>query len=357
MIDLAKPKVIVVTPFAPFCIGGVERMAGEICKRLTDTFEVDIYCTGRNDDISYWEDILVRQFKGYSFAYSSSLYKALRKIDNYSLIHVHNYSTLIPLAGMLADKKPIVINTHFHKKPSSLLNTFLRKFYDPMIGRQILKQSNLIICNSFAEKKELQEKFPENQDNIEVIYNGVSIKEFTQLEPFKENKKVILCVSRLERYKNVQLVIKALVHLSNDFRLVIVGTGSYESNLKKLVNVLQLENRVLFTGKISDIDVRRWYRTAVVFVHLSEIESFGMTCIEALAAGTPVIANNDGGGLKETIDLFPDDILSVNVKESIPEDIAQTIKRAIHIKITGNVQLFDWDTIAQQFKNIYYSLM
>lgn len=333
-------------------------MAGEIAKRLKNAFDITFYCTSNSSDEvgkHTWEGIPVRVFKSYSFAYELSLplYRALKGEKEVCLVHAHNYSTLIPLTAVLARSDiPIIINSHFHQKASTRINSLLRRMYDPWLGAYALHRAKLVVFNSNAEKEALLSRFP-NLQWVRVIYNGVDLDRTRLAEPYPTTTKCVLCVSHLLRYKNVHLVIYALEYLPKEYSVVVIGTGSEMRALQALVAKLGLQSRVSFLGNVPDKEVYRWYRTATVFVHLSQIESFGMTCIEALAAGTPVVANDDGAGLKETIELFHPYICAVDVTVDSPQQIANAIENASYIKVEASLRDFDWDEIANQFSAVY----
>jgi glycosyltransferase involved in cell wall biosynthesis len=76
-----------------------------------------------------------------------------------------------------------------------------------------------------------------------------------------------------------------------------------------------------------------------------------MTCIEALAAGTPVVANDDGYGLLETIRLFPDFIKSCRVSTDDPAKIARLVEEAADEKpVSADLSKFTWDYLAGQLE-------
>jgi len=334
-------------------------MVAELAKRLKNTFSLKVYCTSDSSDQlgdHTWEGILVKVFQTYSFAYQLSLplYRSIRGEKEVCLIHAHNYSTLIPLTVTLAQNDiPVIINPHFHRRAETKFNSLLRQVYDLWPGAYPLRRARLVVCNSNAERQSLLRKFPDLQ-GVQVIYNGVDLDRIRLAEPYTAtSSKVILCVSRLVRYKNVHLILHALKYLPQEYKMVVIGTGSEMESLQALVAKLGLQGRVDFLGNVPDGELHRWYRTATVFAHLSEIESFGMTCIEALAAGTPVVANDDRAGLKETIELFHPYICAVDATRSSPQQIANVIEEAGHIKVDASLHGFDWDEIANQFRVLY----
>ncbi|MEK7111145.1 MAG: glycosyltransferase [Patescibacteria group bacterium] len=96
------------------------------------------------------------------------------------------------------------------------------------------------------------------------------------------NKEYFLVVSRLVPYKRIDLAIEACNKLK--LPLVVVGTGSEEKNLKKLAGPT-----IRFTGYLTDRELIEYYRNAKAFIMPQE-EDFGLTAVEALSLGIPVIS-------------------------------------------------------------------
>lgn len=111
------------------------------------------------------------------------------------------------------------------------------------------------------------------------------------------DKRVVLYVGRLSRLKGVHLIADAFTAAARDhedLQLAIVGNGEEEGSLRAQVAHRGLSDRVVFAGKILHDELPRWYNAADVFVAASERESVGLTVLEALACGTPVVATRVG---------------------------------------------------------------
>ena len=279
----------------------------------------------------------------------------LRKSE-FDLIHAHCFSTFIPLAAYLARKK-FVLNPHFH--PQAVANTSLiipRRFYVRVFGCQVHRHAKLVVCNSNTEKNLISGKFRIPSDKIKMIYNGVDVEKIRSVKPFDTDERIILCVSQLYEYKNLQKAIQVLKYLPKEFRLYVIGKGPYLSELEFLTKRFGLSDRVKFLGYLPDKEVYKWLRTCSVFAHFSKSETFGMTCIEALAAGTPVVVNNDHFGLQETASLFPE-IYSVDVAKVSNKQLANVIQNISESRVNVDLSDFDWDNIAVKFKHAYMSAL
>lgn len=127
-------------------------------------------------------------------------------------------------------------------------------------------------------------------------YQNASAGNFLR-EKYQGFHLIMLAVSRLEKEKNLELAIKLVADAGNlnpndPVALVIVGSGSEESGLKKLARKLGVENQVFFEGWIDDL--RPYYTSADLLLVTSKYEGYGMIFAEATAAGCPVLAADVG---------------------------------------------------------------
>lgn len=135
----------------------------------------------------------------------------------------------------------------------------------------------------------------------------------------------LLLVSALEPYKRVELAIDAACIAKRP--LTIVGSGSHEGALRRHARRTQvrhgLTSHIAFAGVLSDEALRDEYRRAGAFL-FPQIEDFGITAVEAQAAGCPVVARRAGGALDSVVE----DQTGAFFDEPRPQAIAQAIDRA-----------------------------
>lgn len=114
-------------------------------------------------------------------------------------------------------------------------------------------------------------------------------------EKYPQFNFIILMASRLTSEKNIPLALRAFKQVANTYSkigLVIVGTGPEKFKLEKLTRDLNLGNNVVFEGWQSDL--ASYYKTAHLFLVTSNFEGYGLTIVEAVAAGCPVISTDVG---------------------------------------------------------------
>jgi glycosyltransferase involved in cell wall biosynthesis len=107
-------------------------------------------------------------------------------------------------------------------------------------------------------------------------------------------------VGRLVQEKGVQVAIQALAFMRQRAHLVVAGKGPMEGELRQLAEAWGLENRVLFTGRVSEAEKDAWLQHATAGLVPSLYEPFGIVALEVMAAGVPVVVG-DTGGLAEIV--------------------------------------------------------
>ncbi len=139
---------------------------------------------------------------------------------------------------------------------------------------------------------------------------------------------MLLSLSRVSYEKNIQATLKGLPEIlaeNPSVKLVVAGDGPYLSNLKSLSQELGIEESVIFTGMVSHDQVVLYYKACDFFISASTSETQGLTYIESLASGTPIIAQKNAY-LDDVIDckmfgtLYSDEAdLAVAVLDAIAE--------------------------------------
>ncbi|MEW6455366.1 MAG: glycosyltransferase family 1 protein [Acidobacteriota bacterium] len=157
------------------------------------------------------------------------------------------------------------------------------------------KKSRLIITVSENSKKDILRHFPEARDKISVIYNGIDNRFFKDLQIQVREKEglYILYTGNIKKHKNLETLIKAYSKLEKSFphKLMIVGGNPYRE-LVKIVDELNLNEKVIFKGYVSESELISLYEQASLFIFPSLYEGFGIPPLEAMAMGIPVLSSN-----------------------------------------------------------------
>lgn len=236
----------------------------------------------------------------------NSILKLRKYLKWTDVAHAHLFPTNYFMA--LANKginKPIFYTEHStHNKRRN--HKFLRPL-ETFIYRQFTK----IICISEATKNNLnvwlQDK--KTSQNIIVIENGVALDRFEKAETknpvdiYGKEGWPIIMISRFDSAKDQATLVKSLPYISGAGKafVVLVGDGPTKTNIEKLAQDLGVAGKVIFLGFRNDIP--QLIKASKIGVQSSNWEGFGLTAVEMMAGGLPVIAS-DVEGLKEVVEPY-----------------------------------------------------
>lgn len=356
-------RIAYVSPrYAPF-VGGVETHVAQLAQRAaTEGHHVEVLtqeADRRLPALQVLQGVTVRRFavplpsQNYAFAPGLWAYLA-RTRRQYDVVHAHSYHALPSLGAAVAGCRPLVFTPHYHGTGHSPLRRLLHMPYR-LAGASIFRRASRVICVSHAEAALVRQHFPQTALRVAVIPNGVDVAALREAQPYHEAGTTILSVGRLEEYKNVHLTIAALAHLDDTFVLRVAGDGPARPGLEELVARLGLQGRVRFLGRVSDMELRRWFRSAGVYISMSSHEAFGITLYEALAAGSRVVAADipayrEVGAGQEGVTLVPLDLT--------PQGLAQAIL-CVAAREQGCAPASDvpsWDAVARQTLRMYQTV-
>ncbi|MDD3531725.1 MAG: glycosyltransferase [Candidatus Shapirobacteria bacterium] len=193
-----------------------------------------------------------------------------------------------------------------------IVNHFLRQF-DYRSAQQI----NYWLVNSGNVARRV-EKFYRVQSKI--IYPPVAVDRLIKASQKAKKEAYFLIVSRLVGAKGLEEAVAAAKNLGFCLK-IIGGTAGYETLKKRLEKIGQ--GRVEFLGRVSDEELASYYAESRGFLALARDEDFGITVVEAQAAGTPVIAFN-GGGFRESV---KDGKTGILINDTDVDTISQAIER------------------------------
>lgn len=178
-------------------------------------------------------------------------------------------------------------------------------FFIPLLEKRCIESADKIISVSDFTKNQIINTYKINSNKINVIYNGIDLNgyNFSQ-EEINETKKqlnldgesIILFVGRInDPRKGLTFLLHCFkqVLISFNVKLVVIGKGD-QTEARNLSESLEISNNVLFTGFVSETDLKKYYSLCDIYVCPSKLEGFGLTIIEAMAAGKPIVATKVG---------------------------------------------------------------
>ena len=248
---------------------------------------------------------------GYKSLYTPLLiFKIIPYLKKYDVVHVHLFPSLywVALAKMISFSKTKLIFTE-HSTSNNRMKSKFYAVFDKIIYKAYSKIITISQEVDLQAKKHLGFKF----SKFELIHNGVNLKNITNAKAYSKTDffqdaeaKIVLQVSNFREPKDQQTLIKSMVLLPENVKLLLVGHGVTLEKCEELAKELKIENRVKFLGLRRD--VLRLLKTADVIVLSSKYEGLSLSSIEGMGSGKPFIASQVPG-LTEVVEnaglLFP----------------------------------------------------
>lgn len=319
-----------------------------------------------------FKKILV-DIRPYSLA-EQILFPQIIKKSNIDLMHFYHWN--VPLIYA----KPYIVTIHDLildatpelRKKSTTLNPLL--FAIKLAGYKLntritLKKALKIITLSHNSEKDIVHYYGISREKIKIIPNGVTnlsqqqmsrvLDDKTLLSRYNISKPFLLYVGAAYPHKNIERAISAFQQVANqkDIQFVCVGENDFFfQRLKYQVFLMGMNNRVIFPGFVPDNDLVDLYTLASAFVFPSLYEGFGLTPLESMALGTPVISSN-ASCLPEILEdsaLFfnPNDIESI--KNAMLEIMSNnTMRQHLINKGYQQIKKYTWDNSAKKLLATY----
>ena len=343
-------KIVQVTTRYPPHRGGVETHVKETSERLVDRgHEVTVLTADASGELESTErrnGVLIRRHRGIApngaFHVAPGIVRTLQRLDA-DVIHAHNYHSL-PLffAALTLGEARFVVTPHYHAASANSVRHWLLSVYRPF-GGWALGQADAVIAVSEWERDQLRRDFGIDATTIP---NGLEVDRFRNAKPERRDRPYLLCVGRLEEYKGVQHVIRALPELEG-YDLLVAGTGPYENELVRIAREENVTDRVVFLGFVDDTRLPGLYTGAEVFLALSEFEAYGMTVAEALVAGTPCVTFR-----RRALGEWTDRPDVVGIGSARPDEIAEAVAAA-RTREAPCQQVAAWDEIIEDILGVY----
>jgi glycosyltransferase involved in cell wall biosynthesis len=282
-------------------------------------------------------------------------------IDKINVFHGPNH--YIPLKGKIATVLTIHDLAYYYMEVHGEgMDKILKNWTN-----QNLQAADLVVAISDSTASDCVKEGVDKK-KVKVVYQGFESKHQIIAKKIKDNhspisitRPYILFIGTIQPRKNVLYILEGFARIADDVphTLVLAGApGESSQSVKDKIEQLNLHNRVILTGYISDNERHFLYENADIFLYPSKYEGFGLVLLEAMSYGLPVITANNSS-MPET---------AGNAAILVDEHDASTLAKAImdlindtHLKQRlvnlgyQRIKEFKWETCAQNMLEIYKS--
>lgn len=391
--------------FPPYVYGGAGVHVEYLAKELSELMQVEVRAFGDQDKTANKLSVKGYPFEDGFFKDSDSKLKSIFKtlstglhmnadIIDADIVHCHTwYSHFAGIMTKLCYGVPMVLTTHSLEPLRPWKREQLGRGYDASswIEKTAIEMADCLIAVSEETKQDILTHFNVDEDKIEVVYNGIDLKEYAVVKEtnvleaygIDKNKPYVLFVGRITRQKGIVHLVNAIKYIDANTQIVLcAGAPDTEEVAKEMEDAVaeasKTRDNIFWIDKMLDKkDVIQLYSHADVFCCPSIYEPFGIINIEAMACETAVVASAVGG-IKEVV-VEGETGLLVNLEQQnvapfepvnpdqFSRDLAEGVNKVIadkelRDKMAKNgrqrvEEFFDWKAIAKQTKKIYQSLI
>lgn len=315
------------------------------------------------DDSGNYGSTLFEEVRRYSV-----LAKAIAKSEHPDIVHAHDWLSFG--AGITAKKvsgRALVAHVHATEVDRTAGNPN-RYIYEK--EREGVDFADRVITVSDFTKRVLVNDYGTPERKIDVVHNGIEASNYSTESHVPEGiqklkkmgYKVVLFVGRITIMKGADYLIQAakrVLEYDKKVIFVIVGSGDMEGQVMRQAAELGISNKVLFPGFLRGQELSDIYRSADLFVMPSVAEPFGLTSLESLIHGTPVLISKQSGVSEVLKNALKTDFWDV---EDMADKILSVVKYgSLHDELVNNgkrdAYSCNWTAAADKCVSIYNSLI
>jgi len=227
--------------------------------------------------------------------------------------------------------------------------------------KKVAPQLNRIVCPSNQSKADVIEELKVNEENVDVVLNGIDLDSFNRDERVeKKPYRIITTASADVPLKGLKFLIEAMTEIIEEIpeaHLMVLGRAKKEGDIAKQISRLNLEEKISFRSGLSQSEVVSLYTSSHICVIPSLYEGFGFGAGEAMACGLPLISTQSGG-LKEVIG---QDAVIIEARSSkaivkAVKDLFSNKEKQLALSRAGRKRMeneFNWMKAAEAYEEIY----
>lgn len=372
--------------FPPYFKGGLSTYIYEVSKRLWSRGnEIDVlvikgnntaYNQENNLPISNEINVIIEDFYAkdiskfnngiFNISEINKEFNVLEKISNIpNIVHIHDwYGVLWASVIKYTYNIPIIMTSHLPLRSGFTYTGHSIEKKEKMLFEGLgFRIADIVIAPSNFIANLLVNEYNVPNEKIIVIPNGVDTQYFSPGKKKNENEKIILSVSRITEQKGIEYLLELTQYVINkmpNVKFIVVGDGPLLNDLKNTSNSMALSNNLEFLGFITRDRLKEHYRLSDIFITTSIYEPFGLTILEAMASGIPVVAFSVGG-IKELVRNDKDGILIPPSRVDLMGDglIQLLLNSKLKLEYGKNARkralMFKWEKIIPDLENNYKS--
>jgi glycosyltransferase involved in cell wall biosynthesis len=343
--------------------GGTAVHTHEVGRRLVASGHlVTVLTTDRRGDLPPAEEIdgvAVRRVRAWpgstDWYFAPRIYSAVRRAS-VDVVHCQGYHTLVAPLAMLAAQRarlPYVLTFHSGGHSSPLRNRLRPLQWRAL--RPLFARAERLIGVSGFEADLVRTSLDLPCDLFTVVPNGADLFDVATNGEVAQDPNLLVSMGRLERYKGHHRVLEALPAVlakRSEARLLVLGSGPYEDELRAIARRLRIDERVSFRAipASARAEMARVLESAGVVIAMSEYESQGIGVLEALHLGRPVVLA-DATGLHELVEKG----LACGVgADADPSELADAILRQLEdARAPQVIDLPTWEDCCNRLLEIY----
>lgn len=346
-------KLALVGPYHP-TVGGVQMYMTYLARELASMGEDVVVISYKGSRSKWGERVLevpnlgLKGLRGLSFALSSSLTLRRERPD----LAICHYAATSGIAGFVSRTFGVKYIVTFHGSDLKFSK----------LSRIAASRASAIVAVSSWVNEELRRMGLEADS---IIPGGIDIELFSSLPPKEELKRelgfegnLVLSVGSLTHAKGFDMVPKVakLVNERVDATFLIIGSGPEEKVLKEISSKLGVKDKVLLLGSKRYEETVKYYGAADLLLHPARYEGYGLTALESLAAGAPVVAS-DTGGLRDAVLDGVDGFLLPRDEAAIAEKVVQllmdeSLRSEMGSKGRERALKRTWRVVAEEYKEL-----
>ncbi len=391
--------------FPPYVYGGAGVHVEYLAEELSRLMDVDVRCFGDQDLRAGSLSVKGFPYDNPAFDGSNDKLKAVFKtlstcihmnadeVDA-DVVHCHTwYAQFAGIVAKLCYGIPLVITTHSLEPLRPWKREQLGRGYEASswVEKTAIEMADAVIAVSEETKVDVLKYFDVDPEKVQVIYNGINLKEYVKTEStgtleeygIDRSKPFVLFVGRITRQKGIIHLVNAIKYLDPDTQVVLCAGAPDTPDIAKemedsVKEACKDRDNVIWIEKMLEKNqVIELYSHASVFCCPSIYEPFGIINIEAMACETAVVASAVGGIKEVVVDGETGILVPLEQQDTAPfepvdpdkfaRDLADGVNKVIADKGLADSmaakgrkrveETFDWAAIAKEVENLYRSLI